>query len=746
MEYVDEFKEYKIDIVSIENNVYTLLYKNHIFKLHIDTRNCIYLESLIQYPWINIINEEIIDNIENEEINIIKFILDKIVKYVKNDNITIDDNYLNKPNFINVENELIHDNSVWENYNNIFDSKNNKKVQQFYSPEESRKILLNDYLQIKKNKLVTLDIVNGNVYMWRIRFYKFKNEVLNEQLLELQKLYGYNYIEIEFEFQQNLYPFYPPTVKINKPRLENYMMGKIASLNVLKFNTWSPSTRVSDIIMIINDLINVEGIIDVSSTYNSLDSNSYMDIEYKLLQLEVLMDDKSSNNSNNDRKTSDGKYWTSGVGFGFNGRNDWDIDTYIRIEQEKNSTICSLLLGIYTSICDTDVKKYINIIEKSSLLQICKQYLNGVNVLEISKNVELYYLILGIILNLINSGLKTQIYNLFNSTFDSLSIEASTYIISLTRTGNINTLELQEKSLYNMIIEIQTMFKDKKKEEKEREEKVPNVEQVNIRQMQEQEYINALKPLQYDTIDIQKNNMIKQMGYECKLSRPGIMRIGKEICVFQKSLPISRSSSVFLRTDDSAINVIQFIITGPVDTPYSNGCFLFNLVMTADFPNGPPICKIVTTGGGSVRFNPNLYNNGKVCLSLLGTWNGSAGEKWNKDTSTLLQLLVSIQSLILVENPYFNEPGYESKMHTAQGIASNKEYSENIRYRTMEWAILDQLKNPSQGFEQVVRTHFKIKKDDVLEECLKWVNEASVSNKQNFQTMYDNIKIELDRL
>ena len=29
-----------------------------------------------------------------------------------------------------------------------------------------------------------------------------------------------------------------------------------------------------------------------------------------------------------------------------------------------------------------------------------------------------------------------------------------------------------------------------------------------------------------------------------------------------------------------------------------------------------------TTGGGTVRFNPNLYNSGKVCLSLLGTWPG----------------------------------------------------------------------------------------------------------------------------
>ena len=40
-----------------------------------------------------------------------------------------------------------------------------------------------------------------------------------------------------------------------------------------------------------------------------------------------------------------------------------------------------------------------------------------------------------------------------------------------------------------------------------------------------------------------------------------------------------------------------------------------------------------------MRFNPNLYNDGKVCLSLLGTWEGAAGEKWNAQTSTLLQVL-----------------------------------------------------------------------------------------------------------
>lgn len=45
--------------------------------------------------------------------------------------------------------------------------------------------------------------------------------------------------------------------------------------------------------------------------------------------------------------------------------------------------------------------------------------------------------------------------------------------------------------------------------------------------------------------------------------------------------------------------------------------------------------KFLTTGGGCVRFNPNLYVCGKVCLSLLGTWSGPA---WHPATSTLLQV------------------------------------------------------------------------------------------------------------
>ena len=58
----------------------------------------------------------------------------------------------------------------------------------------------------------------------------------------------------------------------------------------------------------------------------------------------------------------------------------------------------------------------------------------------------------------------------------------------------------------------------------------------------------------------------------------------------------------------------------------------------------------MTTGGGAVRFNPNLYRNGKVCLSILGTWSGPG---WSP-VQSISSVLLSIQSLMNTK-PYHNE-------------------------------------------------------------------------------------------
>jgi hypothetical protein len=38
--------------------------------------------------------------------------------------------------------------------------------------------------------------------------------------------------------------------------------------------------------------------------------------------------------------------------------------------------------------------------------------------------------------------------------------------------------------------------------------------------------------------------------------------------------------------------------------------------------------------------------------------------------------------------------------------------------------MIDQIKNPPKGFETIIKRHFYLKKDEILEECEKWLKYA----------------------
>uniref|UniRef100_A0A3Q2XNF2 UBC core domain-containing protein n=1 Tax=Hippocampus comes TaxID=109280 RepID=A0A3Q2XNF2_HIPCM len=96
-------------------------------------------------------------------------------------------------------------------------------------------------------------------------------------------------------------------------------------------------------------------------------------------------------------------------------------------------------------------------------------------------------------------------------------------------------------------------------------------------------------------------------------------RLAQEAVTLSTSLPLSSSSSVFVRCDEERLDIMKVLITGPADTPYANGCFEFDVYFPQDYPNSPPLVNLETTGGHSVRFNPNLYNDGKVNQRRSGT-------------------------------------------------------------------------------------------------------------------------------
>ena len=237
---------------------------------------------------------------------------------------------------------------------------------------------------------------------------------------------------------------------------------------------------------------------------------------------------------------------------------------------------------------------------------------------------------------------------------------------------------------------------------------------------------------------------------ETKMSVPPAAqqrRVAKECAGLAALLPCTPSSSVFVRAEEASTSLWRALITGPEGTPYAGGCFVFDIFFPSSYPQVPPKVNLCTTGGGSVRFNPNLYNCGKVCLSLLGTWHGGKGEGWDPAVSSVLQVLISIQSLILVAAPYYNEPGYERIMGTSAGDAQSREYNAHIRESTMRYAMLEQLRKPKAEFAPVVRAHFGARKAAVLAECRAWVADAQdPGRKATMERLVKELEAELGKL
>lgn len=171
----------------------------------------------------------------------------------------------------------------------------------------------------------------------------------------------------------------------------------------------------------------------------------------------------------------------------------------------------------------------------------------------------------------------------------------------------------------------------------------------------------------------------------------------------------------YLMVSESNVQQMKLLLIPDYDTPYGGGYFEFDMFIPNDYPNSPPKMKFLTTGGGSMRFNPNLYNCGKVCLSILGTW---AKNQWSPSSSTLSQVVLSVFSMIFIEHPYTNEPGYYNALSTPNGVAASKKYSDNIRVNCAKIAIAHQLSNQATPFKDIIHKHWQTHKERTIAEYL----------------------------
>jgi len=319
-----------------------------------------------------------------------------------------------------------------------------------------------------------------------------------------------------------------------------------------------------------------------------------------------------------------------------------------------------------------------------------------------------------------SSKFKIIITNSFiKNLIDNLKL-INEEILTLYENNNI----LQNNELYQSINNIYQLYNEVLE--------TNNIPDTNLDENLDEKdiYCNIMKPLQFGTVDLSAKHLFNSKK-DIKLCNKTLKRVISEISSFKTGLPLNYDSTIWLRVGKENMNLITFLISGPKDTPYENGLFEFHGYIPDDYPNKVPEVLINTTDNGKVRFNPNLYNNGKVCLSLLGTWSSNdSSEKWNPATSTFLQILISIQSLILVENPYFNEPGYEASINTTTGQNSSIQYNNNLYSETIKLGMINHLLNPIEGFEDVIINHFKIKKNDIIKQVDNWLINYNLTNKK----------------
>ena len=197
--------------------------------------------------------------------------------------------------------------------------------------------------------------------------------------------------------------------------------------------------------------------------------------------------------------------------------------------------------------------------------------------------------------------------------------------------------------------------------------------------------------------------------------------------------PLTAEGIYYAHDEDDMLKGYCLII-GPPDTIYTDGNFFFSWKFPYNYPFSPPELKFLTSDG-TTRFHPNLYRNGKVCLSLLNTWKG---EQWTS-CQTIRSVLLTLLTLFHNE-PLLNEPGF-TKNHR-----DFNPYNTTIKYHNYKCAILgvaSQRLLPSLfvPFFSFIRDHFlkeyenikkRIKEEAKKEEEEKKIVWVSVYNLKTF--------------
>lgn len=177
-------------------------------------------------------------------------------------------------------------------------------------------------------------------------------------------------------------------------------------------------------------------------------------------------------------------------------------------------------------------------------------------------------------------------------------------------------------------------------------------------------------------------------------------RISHDIKELNKSADELADIGIYVNMDGDNMNTYYALLIGEDDTPYEGGFYFFKIVIPDNYPIRPPSFTFLSTQSG-VRIHPNLYTEGKVCLSIINTWEGDG---WVASYS-IKTLLMNIKSYIFVKHPLHNEPGYEEDSEEEGGVVAT--YSKFVTYHNVRGCInyiLEHLHSSLSSFKPIIES------------------------------------------
>jgi ubiquitin-protein ligase len=205
------------------------------------------------------------------------------------------------------------------------------------------------------------------------------------------------------------------------------------------------------------------------------------------------------------------------------------------------------------------------------------------------------------------------------------------------------------------------------------------------------------------------------------VSKECVSRLLKDVKEIMKN-PLTTNGIYYVHDDVNMLKGYAMIV-GPEETPYFGGYYFFEFEFPVDYPHSPPKVKYCTNGE-NIRFNPNLYKCGKVCVSLLNTWRG---EQWTS-CQTISTVLLTLCTL-LCKDPILNEPGITKTSPDFQ------KYTEIIEFFSIKIAICDIIEKKPGVFMPFFNLFFSYVKENFImnyEKILRFV-ESKMNEPTNGQ-------------